>query len=134
MYERFKLCDGLTAKEICFVVERYREGTFVREFHEHISRAKIGRDAQISLLRSLVIHFGQLGPATIVRCHMIRRGKEKTGFHELSIRASYPEPGVQRFHCGQNTVAWCDQIISPDHFRQEARSSRSEEEAAGGSA
>jgi hypothetical protein len=105
MYERFKLCERLTAKEICFVVERYQQAKFVPEHNEHILRGKVAEEAKFGVLRCFVSHFGDLRPDTIVRCHLTRRGKEKTGFHAFSIRSAYSELGVQRFYCGSDTVA-----------------------------
>jgi hypothetical protein len=65
MYERFKLCERLTAKEICFVVERYQQAKFVPEHNEHILRGKVAEEAKFGVLRCFVSHFGDLRPDTM---------------------------------------------------------------------
>ena len=57
-----------------------------------------------------------MGPEHIVQLHLIDR-KKKTALNSLSIHHSRPEPGVLRFYCGSNTVAWADQVIAPTKFR-----------------
>lgn len=114
MYERHKPCSSLEPPEICFVVEQYREGIYLRKFHEHIKKSRVSRDAQINLLRALVIHFSGISAETIVRCHLNSRGDRD---NSLRIVTSYPEPAVLRFYCGSDTVAWSDQVIVPEKFR-----------------
>jgi hypothetical protein len=36
MYENYRLCEKLNAKEICLVVGQYKEGIFERQYHEHV--------------------------------------------------------------------------------------------------
>jgi hypothetical protein len=70
MYERHKLCDRLKPSEICLVVEQYREGVYLRKFHEHIKKSGLNSDTRINLLRALVIYFSGSNAETIVRCHL----------------------------------------------------------------
>lgn len=118
MYENFKLCEELKPRETCIVVERYAVGELRREFHEHIPSARLSSDSRSDLLRALVIRFSEFDAKTIVRCHLNARGRAPLANSDLRIVRSDPEPGVIRFYCGMNVVAWSDQVISPHEFRR----------------
>ncbi len=116
MFENHKLCDRLTPSETCLVVEQYKEGIFIREFHEHVPKSRLSRDAQTNLLRALVIHFSGVGAETILRCYLNERGKTPAS-NRIRFETTYPEPGVLRRYCGTDTTAWSDQVIVPEKFR-----------------
>jgi hypothetical protein len=119
MYENHKLCDHLKPSEICFVVEQYTKGMFTQEFHEHVPRSRMSKEARINLLRALVIYFSPIGAEQIVHCYMNERSGKPARDTSLEIRATtHPEPGVLRHYCGGNTVAWCDMVIIPSQFRK----------------
>ena len=119
MYENFKLCEKLKPREICIVIERYNEGDVTREFYEHIPSVRLSKDALGQLLRALVIRFSAMSARTIVRNHLNKRGKSPPAENrDLRFHQTYPEPGVIRFYCGSNIVAWSDQVIAPRQFRQ----------------
>jgi len=120
MYENHKLCERLTSDEICLVLEQYREGSFTREFHEHVPTSRLSEDACRNLLRALVVRFaGYSGMAAeqIVRCHLNARSKTPEADNSLRIVTSYPEAGVLRMYCGGNTCAWCDRVIVRERVR-----------------
>jgi hypothetical protein len=121
MYENYKPCDELKSREICFVVEQYDQGKFIRQFHEHVRESRLSNDSRINLLRALVIKFSAISAETIVRCHLNARGKHPAA-DDVSLRVfvTDPERGVQRSYCGTNTKAWSDQVIQPNEFRQHA--------------
>jgi hypothetical protein len=116
MYDNFELCDRLNPKEICPIVEQYREGVFERKFHEHVPRHRLSEDALRYLLIALVLKFENNEPWTVVRTYLNGRGKDPSA-HRLAWHVTYPEAGVIRKYCGTNTHAWADQIISADKFR-----------------
>ncbi len=117
MYENHKLCADLTPSEFCLVVEQYKEGLFIRKFHEHVPKHRLSKDARINLLRALVIHFSGLGAETILGCYLNERGKTPPA-NKFRIVTSYPEPGVLRTYCGSDTSAWSDQVIVKETFRR----------------
>ena len=117
MYENHKLCERLKPKEICLVVEQYKEGIFEQQYHEHIPKHRLSECALKKLLQALVLKFENNEPGTIVRSHLNERGKEPRAY-KLMWHVTYPEPGVLRKYCGTNTQAWADQVISPDKFRK----------------
>jgi hypothetical protein len=116
MYENHKLCPDLKSKEICLVVEQYREGTIERKFHMHIPKHRISEDALAYLQKALVLKFEKNEPQTFVRGFLNKRGKNPSA-HNLNFHTTYPEPGVLRKYCGGNTCAWADQVVSPSSFR-----------------
>jgi hypothetical protein len=117
MYEGYKLCETLRLKEICLVVEQYREGYFEWKYHEHVPKHRLSEDALRYLLQALVLKFENNEPRTIVRSHLNDRGKEPPAF-KFAWQVTYPEPGVMRKCCGTDTQAWADQVLRPDSFRK----------------
>jgi hypothetical protein len=117
MYENYKLCDSLKPSEICFVVEEYDKGKFIRKFHEHVPKSRLSAEARGSVLCALVMHFSGMGAESIVRCHLNRRGGRPSFDNSLFMVVSYPEAGVLRTYCGANTKAWSDHVIVPTKFR-----------------
>jgi hypothetical protein len=72
------------------------------------------------LLRALVIRFPALSAETIVRSHLNKRGRIPSADNgDFLGHVAHPEPGVIRYYCGGNVVAWSDQVIVPSQFRQE---------------
>jgi hypothetical protein len=57
MYENHKLCDELKPKEICIVVEQYKEGTIERKYHLHIPKHRLSETSLQYLLQCLVMKF-----------------------------------------------------------------------------
>jgi hypothetical protein len=122
IYERLKLCEGLTAEYVCFVVEQYSEGVFERKFHEHVRASRTSNESRAAILRALVAHFGSFSAEHIMACYLNKRGSEPAYDSALEIRHTcYSEPGVLRHYCGANTSAWCDFIFSRRAFRQPER-------------
>ena len=117
MFENYKLCDALKASEICLVVEQYAEGSFTREFHEHVPRYRLSNESRVNLLRALVVQFSSLGPERLVRCYLNTKARTPPSDNSLLILVSYPEPGVLRTYCGTDTRAWSDQVVAPSGFR-----------------
>ena len=107
MYENHKLCADLTPSEFCLVVEQYKEGVYIRKFHEHVPKSRLSQDAQTNLLRALV---------PILRCYLNKRGKTPAA-NRIRFETTYPEPGVLRRYFGTDTIAWSDQVIVPEKFR-----------------
>jgi hypothetical protein len=121
MYNNFKLCDKLKARQICIVVERYGDGQYTREFHEHVPSVRLSNDSRVHLLRALVIRFSPFSAETVVRCHLNGRGRIPPADHgNLRFHITYPEPGVLRSYCGTNILAWSDQVIVPSQFREKS--------------
>lgn len=116
MYENHKLCEKLKPKEICLVVEQYKEGIFEPQFHKHVPQHRLSESALQNLLRALVLKFENNEPWTIVRSHLNERGKEPPAY-KMMWHVTYPEPGVLRKYCGTDTCAWADVVISPNKFR-----------------
>jgi hypothetical protein len=112
------LCATLTPSEVCLVVEQYREGRFSREFHEHVPKSRLSKEGRLHLLRALVVHFSQMGPETIVRCYLNKRGRNPEAVNGFPFHVTYPERGVLRTYCGANTNAWSDEVIAPADFRK----------------
>jgi hypothetical protein len=116
MYDNFKLCPELKPREVCFVVEQYREGLFERKFHMHVPKHRLSIDALGNVLRALVFKFEELRPQTVVRAYLNERGKDPSAY-KLMWQTSFPEPGALRQCCGTNTRAWADRVIAPAKFR-----------------
>ncbi len=117
MYENHKLCDSLTRSEICLVVEQYKEGIYIRKFHEHVPKHRLSNSARINLLRTLVLHFLGASAEAIVSSSLNERGRSPPA-RTFRCVTSYPEPGVLRAYFGADTKAWSDQVISPEKFRR----------------
>lgn len=117
MYENYKLYEKLKPKEICIVVEQYKEGIFERQYHEHVPMHRLSESALQNLLIALVLKFENNEPRTIVRSHLNDRGKEPPA-HKFMWHVTYPEAGVIRKYCGTNTCAWADQVIIASKFRK----------------
>ena len=116
MYENHKLCDSLKSSEICLVVEQYMEGIYIRKFHEHIPKHRLSNSARTNLLRTLVLHFSEASAETIVSSSLNKRGRSPPAM-TFQWATSYPEPGVLRSYFGTDTVAWSDQVIILEKFR-----------------
>jgi hypothetical protein len=119
MYESHKLCDTLTPKEICLVVEQYERGVFLRRYHEHVPKQRLSESALQHLLQALVLKFENNEARTIVRAHLNSRGNQPPR-HRLMWHVSYPEPGVLRKCCGTDTHAWADQVVTTETFRRKS--------------
>jgi hypothetical protein len=119
MYENFKLCDQLEPQDTCIVIERYSEGEYRREFHEHIPRVRLSNDSRAQLLRALVIRFAPFSADATLRCHLNGRGRVPPADNtSLRLHVCYAEPGVRRSYCGVgNLLAWSDQVIMQSEFR-----------------
>ena len=120
MYDNYKLCPDLRPADICIVVEQYADGKFERCFHLHVRKSRLPQRARAELLHTLVARFygfTGMGFDLIVSCYLNTRAKEPPHEKHLELSKSYPEPGVLRHYCGDNTRAWCDIVISPMHFR-----------------
>ena len=117
MYDDFKLCDTLKPSEICIVVEQYRQGPFVRLYHQHIPKSRTSHDDRIQLLRTLVMHFEGYGPDKIVRSFLNNRRGDPPRNRGLDITFRHSEPGANRYYCGTDTKAWFDIVIDPKQFR-----------------
>ena len=120
MYENHKLCSSLTPKQICLVVEQYKEGEITRKYHEHVPKYRLSDESRRNLLRALVISFSGMSPESIVRCYLNDRGSLPSANLSLPVIVKYPEPGVLRHYCGTNTVAWSDQVIVLEDFRRQS--------------
>jgi hypothetical protein len=118
MYENHKLCEKLKPKEICLVVEQYKQGIIERQYHEHVPKHRLSESALQHLLMALALKFENNEPRTIVRSHLNERGREPSA-HKLMWHVTYPEPGVLRKYCGTDTCAWADQVVSADRFRKQ---------------
>jgi hypothetical protein len=103
-------------KEICLVVEQYREGTIERKYHLHVPKHRLSEDALAYLLKALVLKFENNEPLTIVRSFLNTRGKNPSA-HNLNFHVTYPEPGVLSKYCGGDTCAWADQVVLVSSFR-----------------
>ena len=116
MRENYKLCEDLEPKMLCFVVEEYNNGVIIRKFHKHIPKSRTSYGRRINILRSLVIHFSEMGAESIVGAYLNERSnKEPHSNNNLNLTfkyPSYPKWGVIRIYCGQNTFAWFDEVIS----------------------
>jgi hypothetical protein len=120
------VCSELKPGVLCLVVQQYHEGQFIREFHDHIPASRLSVDARINLLRALVVRFwgfSGMGAEFIVGAYLNARGKTPPSNGRLRITTTYPEPGVLRHHCGGNTAAWIDDVVSVRSFRQTERTS-----------
>ena len=118
LYENYKLCDRLTASEICLVVEQYQAGEIIRKFHEHIPWYRISKDNLGNLLRTLVFHYSGESAQIILSSSLNKRAKFPSAT-PLLCQISYPEPRVLRTYIGSDTIAWSDQVISPNFRSQE---------------
>ncbi|MSP43669.1 MAG: hypothetical protein EXR08_09945 [Alphaproteobacteria bacterium] len=116
-YENYRLCPDLKIKEFCIVLEQYHDGSFDREFHQHIPSHRLSQPSKIEMLKALVVRYAQFGPETIVSAYVNERGHSPLHSDQFRFHNSYPEPGVQRVYCGTNTKAWIDQVIAPTSCR-----------------
>jgi hypothetical protein len=57
MYENYKLCDELKPREICLVVEQYREGQIGRKYHQHVAKHRLSETSLWYLLQAQVARF-----------------------------------------------------------------------------
>ena len=119
LYDNYKICDCLDIKDICIVVEQYRNGAFSREFHLHVPKFRLSDDSRTHLLKALVIRFSKMNPDSIVSHYLNRRGT-KPHSENFNLQIAYPEPGVLRTYCGANTKAWYDQVVDKSQFRKTA--------------
>ena len=117
MYHYYKLCTELKPKEICIVVEQYKEGIFERQYHCHVPKHRLSESVLLHLLKVLVLKFQNNELETIVRSHLNERGTEPRAY-KLPWHADYPEPGVLRRRCGANICAWADLVVSAEEFRK----------------
>lgn len=118
MYDGHKICNDLKPSERCFVIEQYRDGSFVRIFHEHIPRHRISGDGALGLLKTLVASKSGMGNEQILACYLNNLNGGPKRDRSLDIVISYPEPGVIRKYCGGNTAAWTDEVINKSKFRR----------------
>lgn len=120
IYENYQLCEEMRPADICFVVQRYWEGTFERLFHHHVSFSRINQDQYANILRSLVLKFSEAGPEQIIESFYNGRGKKPDILNGLRIVVppKAPEPGVMRKYCGANVMAWMDWVVDSSKFRQ----------------
>jgi len=117
MFDGVSLCPNLLSKEKCFRVQRYQEGAFHEEFHEHVPRSRMNIDEGTEAIRALVIRFTNMPGHAILRALLNRRGATPAASSVLSVHVSYPEPGVLRKACGGDMIAWIDEVVSEQYFR-----------------
>jgi hypothetical protein len=118
IYSGHKLCNELKLTDICLVVERYQAGAYTREFHHHVRKSRLSKDALLELLRALALHFGAINPHDLVRCYLNSKTQTPPPDHRFAVKMDYPEPGVLRQYRGKNVIAWSDQVILPGKFRR----------------
>ncbi len=120
IYENFKLCSDLRDGEKCIVLSRYAGVNFERLIHEHVPSHRLSKDNTINLLKTLVIGSARRSDDelhSIVGYFLNGRGREPAR-RAMPITVKYPEPGVLRIYCGTDIMAWCDDVVSKNHFRQ----------------
>lgn len=121
VFSGVRLCEELARKQKCFRLQRYNGGAFVDLFHEHVPDHRISFDGGMEVLRALVARFEGFTAPDILRCHLNSRGPNPAAPRRLAIHVEYPEPGVIRRYCGGDVLAWMDEVIGPDQFRQGAK-------------
>jgi hypothetical protein len=77
LYSGVHLCTTLKAKEKCFHILKYKEGTYVEIFHEHIPRHRISKDNAIAWMITLIVKHRSLGGLDALRGYMNKRGKNQ---------------------------------------------------------
>jgi hypothetical protein len=121
LHDNYKLCAELRPKEICLVLEQFRKDKFIRQYHKHVPAHRLSNDSLSNLLFAMVIRFSDLDAETIVRCYLNARGKKPSADKgHLRCAVSRPEPGVSRWYCGIDTIAWADQVVRASEFRLDA--------------
>jgi hypothetical protein len=118
MYEGYKLCPDLKPREYCLVVQQYKQGAYSTLFHTHIPKHRISHDRRCGLMKALVARYEPLWFERIVAGYVNSRPGKPAHENHFPMHTSYPEPGVLRFYCGSNTVAWLDDVITPWEFRK----------------
>jgi hypothetical protein len=118
LHDNYKLCAELRPKKICLVLEQFTKDKFVRQYHEHVPAHRLSHDSLSNLLFAMVIRFSGLDAETIVRCYLNDRDKKPSADKDhLRCAVSRPEPGVSRWYCGIDTIAWADQVVRASEFR-----------------
>lgn len=121
MYERFKLCSDLEAREKCFRVLEYSCGEISEVFHEHIPTHRISQDSAMEALRALVSQFEGWGGRFNLHSRLNNRPGGPDQYPGFLCHVTYPEPGVIRRYVNSSDVtAWVDQVINRGAFRVES--------------
>ena len=119
LYSGVQLCATLKAKQKCFRILKYREGTYVEIFHEHVPKHRISNDNAIAWMKTLIVKHRSLGDSDILRGYLNRRGKKPSAMEFGRIYVEFPEPGVLRKYLSHaNTCIFVDEVINPDKFRR----------------
>ena len=119
LYSGVQLCVTLKAKQKCFRILKYREGTFAEIFHEHVPKHRISNDNAIACMKTLIARHRSLGDFDVLRGYLNKRGKKPSAMEFGQVHVEYPEPGVLRKYLSHfNTTIFVDEVISPDKFRR----------------
>jgi hypothetical protein len=118
MYSAMSLCRDFDPKQKCFRVQRYDRGFFREEFHEHVPKHRINADEGTEAIRALLVRFANLSGSEILRSLLNERGKTPPATRVLHVYVEYPEAGVVRKTCGGNVIAWVDEVVDEEAFRQ----------------
>ena len=117
-YSGVSLCPDLRPKQKCFRVQRYNQGRFQDEFHEHVPRHRMTVDRATEAIRALVIRFANVQGSVILQSLLTKRGTSPRAGNMLDVHVDYPEPGVLRKACGGDVIAWVDEVVDEVTFRQ----------------
>jgi hypothetical protein len=119
MYENYKPCPKLKAKQKCFRVQRYRDGTIVEVFHEHVPASRISVPSELETLRALAGQAEGWNGMLVLHSRLNDRPGDPSRHPRFVCTTSYPEAGVlRRYVTAANSTAWSDSVVVPEQFRQ----------------
>jgi hypothetical protein len=122
MYSGFQVCVQLGPKEKCFRLRKYKEGTYVDIFHEHIPRHRISADNTHEFMKILLACNMRLDNSTLLHAYLNDRGKKPRSFELCQIVVEYPEPGVfRKYYSNRDYSAWFDEVIDENKFRKDGK-------------
>jgi hypothetical protein len=86
----------------CIRLRKYNHGEgdlFAELFHEHFPAHRIGHDAQIEMMKALVLRYEEEEASYILRCYLNKRGHDPEPYDPFRFQVDLKD-GVMRMFCG----------------------------------
>jgi len=97
-----QICDSLKPSEKCIRLKRYNhgEGDLLTElFHEHFPSHRISENAQIEMMKAMLLTYGKAEAPYILRCYLNDHGREPPHYDAFRFSPPDLQDGWLRLTC-----------------------------------
>jgi hypothetical protein len=97
-----QICPTLDPKEKCIRLNKYNRGQgdlSTELFHKHFQRHRISEDAQIEMMKAMVLTYEKPEPLFVLGCYLNGRGRDPAPYDPFRIKVHLHD-GWVRITCG----------------------------------